>query len=66
MFSIGNINNIDSFITLNKKYVYKKLFFKDDVLVGTICINDLSKNVNIIRLIEEKANLNKVLSENLL
>ena len=66
MFSIGNINNIDSFITLNKKDVYKKLFFKDDVIVGAICINDLSKNVNIIRLIEEKANLNKVLSENLL
>lgn len=66
VFSIGNINDIDSFITLNKKDVYKKLFFKDDVLVGAICINDLSKNVNIIRLIEEKANLNKVLSENLL
>lgn len=66
VFSIGNINDTDSFITLNKKDVYKKLFFKDDVLVGAICINDLTKNVNIIRLIEEKANLNKVLSENLL
>ncbi|MDM8127913.1 FAD-dependent oxidoreductase, partial [Paraclostridium benzoelyticum] len=66
VFSIGNINDVDSFITLNKKDVYKKLFFKDDVLVGAVCINDLSKNVNIINLIEEKANFNKVLSENLL
>lgn len=66
VFSIGNINDTDSFITLNKKDVYKKLFFKNDILVGAICINDLSKNVSIIKLIEEKANYIKVLSENIL
>jgi len=66
VFSIGNINDIDSCISLSKKDVYKKLFFKDDILVGAIFINDLSKNVKVIKLIEEKANFNKVLNENLL
>ena len=66
VFSIGNINDTDSLIALNKKDIYKKLFFKNDILVGAICINDLTKNVNIIKLIEEKASYTKVLSENIL
>lgn len=66
VFSIGTINDIDSCISLSKKDAYKKLFFKEDILVGAIFINDLSKNVKVIKLIEEKANFNKVLNENLL
>ncbi|WP_250675260.1 FAD-dependent oxidoreductase [Paraclostridium ghonii] len=66
VFSIGNINDSDSCISLSKKDIYKKLFFKEDVLVGAVFINDLSKNVKVIKLIEEKADLNKVLNENLL
>lgn len=66
VFSIGTINDTDSCISLSKKDAYKKLFFKEDILVGAIFINDLSKNVKVIELIEEKANFNKVLNENLL
>jgi NAD(P)H-nitrite reductase large subunit len=68
VFSIGTITDYDGCISLkdNKSYTYKKLFFKDDILVGAIYINNLDTNVKAMNLIENKANMNEVLKNNIL
>ena len=66
IFSIGNIKDNDGCISLNNKENYKKLFFEDDLLVGAIFINDLSKNVKVMNLMSENATMNEVLKSNIL
>lgn len=68
VFSVGNINDYDGCLTLkdNKNYKYKKLFFKEDILVGAIYINNLDTNVVAMAMIEDKANMSKVLKNNIL
>lgn len=68
VFSIGNISDYDGCLILKdeKNYKYKKLFFKDDILVGAIYINNLDTNVKAVSLIEEKANMSKVLKNSIL
>ncbi len=66
VFSLGNISDTDGELSLNNNGVYKKLFFKDDILVGSIFINDLSSNIKVINLMNEKANLAQVLKANVL
>lgn len=68
VFSLGNINDFDKDISLkdNKNKVYKKLFMKNNTLVGAILINDLSSTVKLIKLVDEKGDISEVIKSNIL
>lgn len=44
---------------------YKKLFFKDDIVIGGILIGDTSKSVKLLNSIENYMSLNEILQENI-
>ncbi len=49
ILSVGNIGDFDKeLVEENTEDVYKKLFFKEGILVGAILVNDLSETANII------------------
>lgn len=66
IFSCGNITEDESTTTviLNNtlKKIYKKLFFKDEKIVGCILIGDSSKSINIINYIKEEKEINDIIN----
>ncbi|GAA0238955.1 FAD-dependent oxidoreductase [Metaclostridioides mangenotii] len=68
VFTLGNIQNYDGELSLKdpKNKIYKKLFMKDDKLVGAILINDMSSTVKVMRLMGQGANTNEVAKEHII
>lgn len=66
VFSCGNVNDdeTNSTVVLNNpvKKIYKKLFFRDEKIVGCILIGDSSKSINIINYIKEERKINDIIN----
>jgi len=48
-----------------KNKTYKKLFFKDDIVIGGILMGDTSKSVKLLNAIENYMALKEILQENI-
>lgn len=68
VFTLGNIRDYDGELYLKdpKNKIYKKLFMKDDKLVGAILINDMSSTVKIMRLLSQEASTQEVAKEHII
>ena len=69
LFTCGDITSqgLKELISLDKKNnIYKKLFFKDDIICGGILMNDTSASVKLMVSIQEKKNYKKVIAEELI
>ncbi|WP_242971872.1 FAD-dependent oxidoreductase [Haloimpatiens massiliensis] len=66
VFSCGNVTEDEtvSTVVLNNSIskIYKKLFFKDEKIVGCILIGDSSKSINIINYIKEERKINDIIN----
>ena len=67
VFSIGNISDFDKEICSKdlKNNVYKKIFIKNNKLIGAILINDLTSTGKVIELISGKGNLIDFINNNI-
>ncbi|WP_283591400.1 FAD-dependent oxidoreductase [Clostridium butanoliproducens] len=68
IFSCGKITQTEGkALELKDKEnkIYKKLFFKDDIVIGGILIGDTSKSVKLLNAIENYMSLNEILQENI-
>lgn len=61
-----NANVIEIGYRDDSRKVYKKLFFKNDVLIGGILLGDRSKAIKVNKAIQFKKNLSQVLKEDIL
>lgn len=68
VFTLGDINDYDGELSLKdpKNKIYKKLFMKDDKLVGAILINDISCTVKVMRLMNQGASTSEVAKEHII
>lgn len=68
VFSIGNINDFDKDICTKdvKNNIYKKIFFKENIIIGAIFVNDLTSVGKVMDLISQKADIENVLDSNIL
>lgn len=69
VFSCGNISeNIDKSLQFKdeSKKTYKKLFFKNDILVGAILIGDILSSVKILNAIDNYKTIDDVLKDGIL
>ncbi|WP_024620088.1 FprA family A-type flavoprotein [Metaclostridioides mangenotii] len=68
VFTLGNIQDYDGELCLKdpKNKIYKKLFIKDDKLVGAILINDMSSTVKVMRLMAQDASTSEVANEHII
>jgi NADH oxidase (H2O-forming) len=71
VFSAGTIDYEDKALkqlsfTAPEKGVYKKLFFKNEKLVGSILLGDIKKAVKILTSIKQEKNIETVTAEELL
>ena len=61
VYSVGELNDFENEYTFKEDTSYKKLFFKENKIVGGILINDVSKAVSLLKAIENSSPKEEVL-----